>query len=293
MNRSTSKKSTRRDIRLKVFALFVLLVVASSALVNWLSNSARSLPHSQDEQQASGNSLTNDALPLNHRYQRTTNDASALASEPQEEPVWKNDEPWVDPATDPQAHQQQAKKLEADQRFNQALAMLHAKRYPEAIVALERMQELLPDNPDVFVNIGYALLGLEQYQAAFIHFDKAMDLNPAQANAYYGAAMAMEGMGDLEGALGGMRSYLHLSQDKPMSNLYVARARSAIWEWESRLGRGPWGPTKGIPPGFTAQELKRDGKGVAVKMPLPETMDEDGMMQYEIRSADKIEIFDR
>ena len=62
----------------------------------------------------------------------------------------------------------------------------------------------------------------------------AIELKPQQANAYYGLAMADEMRNDYESALGGMRSYLHLSKaDDP----YRTRARSAIWEWEEKLGR--------------------------------------------------------
>ena len=44
--------------------------------------------------------------------------------------------------------------------------------------------------------------------------------------------MALEKQNDLAGALGAMRSFIHLST---AADPYLRRARSAIWEWETRL----------------------------------------------------------
>ena len=109
------------------------------------------------------------------------------------------------------------------------------------------------------------------------------------ADAYFGYAVAAEGLGDLELALSGMRSYLHFQQDP--QQLKTAQARSSIWEWEAKLGRGEWGETRGIPPGFTAEELARDGRGAGTKIPIPGTENEFGFSRYEIRVSDKIEMF--
>lgn len=201
-------------------------------------------------------------------------------------------EPLVDPAHDPAGHARQARQLEIRTRFQQAAIMLHAQRYDEAVTALHRLMVLEPRIPEAHVNMGFALLGKEQYKAAFDFFMTAIELNPAQANAYYGVALVQEAAGNLEGALGGMRAFLHLANNPDPTDLHVARARSAIWEWESKLGRGPWGPTGGIPPGFTEEQLKRDGQGVAIKMfkgsPAPGER-----VPYDIKSADRIEALRR
>jgi hypothetical protein len=45
-------------------------------------------------------------------------------------------------------------------------------------------------------------------------------------------AVALEGLKDIPGALGAMRSYVHLSKnDDP----YLRKANAAIWEWEESL----------------------------------------------------------
>jgi Flp pilus assembly protein TadD len=131
-------------------------------------------------------------------------------------------------------HQRQMQQLEVRRRFDQAVVMLHARQYEHAVTALHRVIELAPAMPEAQVNMGYALLGLERADAARAFFLAAIDLRPGQANAYYGLAMAEEQRHDYESALGGMRSYLHLAAaDDP----HRARARSALWEWEEKLGR--------------------------------------------------------
>jgi tetratricopeptide (TPR) repeat protein len=199
-------------------------------------------------------------------------------------------EPLADPKQDPSGHARQARRLEIRKRFEQSVAMLHAKRYDDAITALHRVMELDSKIPEAYVNMGFALIGKQQYRAAFDFLNGAIELNPAQANAYYGIAIVQEAAGNLEGALGGMRSFLHLTDNPDPAQIHVARARSAIWEWEAKLGRGPWGPTRGVPPGFKEEELKRDGKGVGIRMHVGE-LKADGSMRSEIKAGDRIEMF--
>lgn len=200
-------------------------------------------------------------------------------------------EPLADPRHDPSGHARQARKLEVRARMDEGQAMLDAQRYDEAITAFHRVLELQPETPEAYVNMGFALVGKKAFEPAFDFFMGAIDLDPAQATAYYGMAIVQEGLGNLEGALGGMRTFLHLTNDADPYRLQTARARAAIWEWEARLGRGPWGPTKGVPPGFTEDELRRDGRGVGVKMQIGDP--EKGPVRYEIKAGDKIQIYDR
>lgn len=142
--------------------------------------------------------------------------------------------PPADPNRDPALHARQARTAEIDGRFKQAVAMLHAKQYEHAATALHRVLELAPGMPEAHVNMGFALIGLKRYAAARDFFETAIDRRPAQINAYYGLAEALEGLNDLEGALGAMRSYVHRSRpDDP----YLRKARAALWEWELALGR--------------------------------------------------------
>lgn len=122
------------------------------------------------------------------------------------------------------------------ERFDQALYMLHARRYDDAVTALHAVLLLSPRLTAAHVNMGYALLGLGRYSAAADFFRQAIDLTPYQGNAYWGLAEALEAEGDPQGALGAMRTYIHLA--KP-GDPFVRRARAALWEIDNRLKHGP------------------------------------------------------
>lgn len=122
------------------------------------------------------------------------------------------------------------------QRFEQAASLLHAGQFEYAITALNQVLKIQPRLPEAHVNLGFAYLGIKDYQASAVSFSRAIDLRPQQINAYYGLAEALEGVKDYEGALGAMRSYIHLS---PPNDPFLAKARAAIWEWETKLGRKP------------------------------------------------------
>lgn len=129
-------------------------------------------------------------------------------------------------------HSRQKIQAEVRTRFQQGVVMLHAKRYEEAITAFHRVIKLAPEMPEAYANMGYALLGLQRYEAARDFFESATALNPNQVNAYYGLAEALEGLNDRSGALGAMRTYVHLA---PADDPYRRKAESAIWEWDEAL----------------------------------------------------------
>lgn len=122
---------------------------------------------------------------------------------------------------------------QTQRHFDGAVLLLHARRFAEARLLLQQLVELSPTLPEAHANLGFALLGLQQPGDARAAFERAIALRPAQANAYYGLALALESLGDLELALGAMRSYLHLGQQE--SEDHQRRARAALWEWEAQL----------------------------------------------------------
>lgn len=134
------------------------------------------------------------------------------------------------PLVDAAAH---ARASEVDARFRQGVLMLHARRYEHALTAFHRVLELAPRLPEAHVNLGYALLGLARPQAAHDFFQSAIALRPQQANAYYGLALALEALGDVPGARGAMRTYLHLV---PADAPHVRKARAALSAWQARGG---------------------------------------------------------
>jgi Flp pilus assembly protein TadD len=137
------------------------------------------------------------------------------------------------PPTDPRVAHVQAKRAEEiQQRFDQGVVMLHAKEYDHALTAFHRVLELQPDIPEAHVNAGYALLGLKRFDAARDFFESATVLRANQANAYYGMAVALDALGDRAGAIGAMRTYVHLTKPE---DPYVRRAQAALWEWETAV----------------------------------------------------------
>lgn len=126
-------------------------------------------------------------------------------------------------------------------RFKQGVVMLHAKDYEHAITAFHQVLKYAPDLPEAHVNMGYALVGLGHHKQALDFFESATALRPAQANAYYGLAMALEGLGDARGAIGAMRTYMHLSDP---GERHRRKAEAAVWEWESAAGAAPALPQK-------------------------------------------------
>jgi tetratricopeptide (TPR) repeat protein len=141
--------------------------------------------------------------------------------------------PVVEAHRDPDTHSAMARKAEVRRRFDAAVLMLHAKQFEPAAAALHRVLELEPDMPEAHVNMGFAMLGLQRPAVARDFFEGATQLKPDQANAYFGLALAHEAGGDLELALGAMRSYVHLSRHE--TEAHLRRARAALWEWETKL----------------------------------------------------------
>lgn len=173
-----------------------------------------------------------------------------------------------------------------------AAKQIKGKQYDEALHTLNRKQQDLKSRPEAYVLIGRALEGKGDFVTARDFYAKAIDMDPYYSEGYWGYATSSESQGDLESALGAMRSFLHADRNPDPKRLRIAQARSAIWEWESQLGRGPWGPTKGIMPGLKPEEQKRDGRGVAILMPQPGTEKPDGSAKYEIKHQSKFKLFE-
>lgn len=119
---------------------------------------------------------------------------------------------------------------EAHARFQQAVWMLHARRFEYAIVALQRVDELVPRLPAVHANLGFAYAGLQQWNLAYAEFSRALEIQPRQVNAYYGLALAADALGDRAAAIGAMRAFVHLAAP---DERFLAKARAALWEWQA------------------------------------------------------------
>jgi Tfp pilus assembly protein PilF len=142
------------------------------------------------------------------------------------------DESWLPRGSRAKAHVAEKKRAEIDQRFQQGVVMLHAKQYDHALTSFHRVLELAPEMPEAYVNAGFALLGKGEFSAAADFFDEATGLRRDQINAYYGLAVALEGMGNMRGAIEAMRTYLHRA---PANDPYRVKAEAALWEWQEAI----------------------------------------------------------
>jgi Flp pilus assembly protein TadD len=150
-----------------------------------------------------------------------------------------------DPRAQPRAHGDHKRREEIAARFSQGVAMLHAKQHEYALTAFHRVLELAPDMPEAHVNMGYALIGLGRFEAARAFFEGATELRPRQVNAYWGLAIALEAAGDVAGAIGAMRTYVHLTRsDDP----YRRKGEAALWEWETKIAAQRGESAQGLPP---------------------------------------------
>lgn len=120
--------------------------------------------------------------------------------------------------------------------FDEAVRALQEGRAQAAVAVLERVLAVAPSMPEAHVNMGFALLQLARASEARRFFESATDLRPQQANAYYGLAVALESVGDLPGAIGAMRTYVHLAE---ATDPHVRKARAALWEWEAQRTAQP------------------------------------------------------
>ena len=101
---------------------------------------------------------------------------------------------------------------------------------------MREFDEILRQRPglvEAHINRGYCLVGLGRFTEARSAFEHAIDLRPAQANSYYGLALSLEGQGDLFGASGAMRAFVHLVSD---DNPHRRKGLAAIWEWSESTG---------------------------------------------------------
>lgn len=138
--------------------------------------------------------------------------------------------PAPDSRTRPAEHAAAQREKEVERRFSQGVVMLHAREYEHAATAFHRVLEIAPDMPEAHVNMGFAMIGLQRHAAARDFFEGALALRRGQANAYYGLAVALEGLDDRAGAIGAMRTYVHLTAE---GDPYRRKAQAALWEWEA------------------------------------------------------------
>jgi len=130
----------------------------------------------------------------------------------------------------PEAETKFAAEFRAGLRgFRQGDAHAAAKAFSKAL-------SIRPHAVQARVNLGFAYVEMGRPAQALDLFARAIDIAPMTANAYYGLAVSLEAKGDIAGAMGAMRTFLHLSED---ADPFRRRARAALWEWEAALKSRP------------------------------------------------------
>jgi tetratricopeptide (TPR) repeat protein len=79
-----------------------------------------------------------------------------------------------------------ASTVDAAAVYNQGVALLHEKKYMEALVDFRKAVQAKPDFAEAHNNLAYCLRhqGPAKYNEALDHYDKAIQLNPNLAEAY-------------------------------------------------------------------------------------------------------------
>lgn len=130
------------------------------------------------------------------------------------------------------AHFQDARAGRAHASFQRAVAALGARRYEDAVSALNDVLRIYPHLAEAHNNMGFALLELGEYAAAVRAFDRASDLRPSLHHAYYGLALSEHERGNTRAALASMQAYAHLA---PPGDRWLPLAQRSMREWEKQL----------------------------------------------------------
>ena len=112
--------------------------------------------------------------------------------------------------------------------FDFAVTQLRTGHFEQAVNGFRAVLEQAPTMPEAYVNKGFAHIELAQFDQAQQAFQIAIDLRPGQVNAYWGLAVSLEGLCDIPGAMGAMRTYVHLAEP---NDPFMAKANAALWEW--------------------------------------------------------------
>lgn len=136
-----------------------------------------------------------------------------------------------------------------DRLFKEGVGFLQQGRTHEAIIVFEAANQLKPQMPEVPVNLGFAYLARGKHEIARRHFEAALELKPDQVNAYYGLGMALQQAGDVDAALGALRTFLHFEKE---TSPFWRKAAAAVWEMEDERRRKVEGASNDLPPGAVA-----------------------------------------
>lgn len=132
----------------------------------------------------------------------------------------------------PNAKADSRKWEQIEAHFQRGLTMMHAGEHLLAAKAFSEVLKLDEGVVDARVNLGFCFVGMAAWHEAFLEFQTAIAMRPEQANAYYGTALVLYELNDAEGALGNMRTYVHLAGENAP---FQQQAMRSILAWEDEL----------------------------------------------------------
>jgi tetratricopeptide (TPR) repeat protein len=125
---------------------------------------------------------------------------------------------------------------------NLGLALSSLGRQQEALASFDRMAELDPDNPNVWINRAEILYRLKRYAEALESSEKALTLKPDDATALYNHARALNILGRYDEAVRGFDSVLLLRPDdanawdeRGDALMYLGEPARALESYENAL----------------------------------------------------------
>lgn len=113
-----------------------------------------------------------------------------------------------------------------EELFHEATTARHQGRAAEAVIVLTRLAEQMPDNADVQVQLGFALLGTDRLADAEAAFDRALALAPEYRDANLGLGLIAFRRGSFERAIEQAQLVL-AARDDPEAGGLLDRARQA------------------------------------------------------------------
>lgn len=147
------------------------------------------------------------------------------------------------------------------QAFSRGIEAMRLGDAHAAAVAFDEARAINPHIAEAHINLGYAYLAMKRSQEAATAFDRALTIDPKKINAYYGLGAALDATGDRKGAIGAMRTFVHLT---PKDDPFQRKALSALWEWEAA--------EKGAAQKAGVADPKTDTAAIAAKDGAPRDM---------------------
>lgn len=116
------------------------------------------------------------------------------------------------------------------EKIEKAMSLFREKKYQEAIDAFSSVLETVPDNAEVYNNMGVAYSCLGNFEQAENYYVKAIDLNPEMAQAYINLSDLYYKAGDLASALGTLQRGSYELRD----NLAIAHLLARVYIEDQR-----------------------------------------------------------